>query len=215
MCERLANDQQNCQRIDDWSLALLRFAITLDTADPTAAVELVRRSDAGETGGAIRSTTPFRADHRPDASSHRLGKRPKPSPHLATPPGADRKSPASQSLSGCGRPRDIPRSSVAPSWPQFICRLREGLAIHLDRLRGSEPYSAKVEQVWSLEMRGSAHEASICYRPTEHLCRITAAEKARTPHPMPQRMLFEIGVTLAAALSVAFVGNILAISLGG
>jgi len=58
MSDRLAIDEQNRQKIDDWLLALLRFAITRDTADRTAAVEFARLLDAGETG-AMRSATFF------------------------------------------------------------------------------------------------------------------------------------------------------------
>jgi len=63
-------------------------------------------------------------------------------------------------------------------------------------------------------MRSLSREELAC-RPTERRRRIIAAEQARALYPAPQRMLFEIGVTLAAALSIAFVGNILSIWLGG
>jgi hypothetical protein len=48
MSDWLASDQQNRQKIDDWLLALLRFAITRDTVDQTAAVEIARPLDAGK-----------------------------------------------------------------------------------------------------------------------------------------------------------------------
>ena len=63
-------------------------------------------------------------------------------------------------------------------------------------------------------MRSLSLEELAC-RSTERRCRIIAAEQPRAPCPTPQRMLFEVGVTLAAALSIAFVGNILSIWLGG
>jgi len=50
MSDRLASDPQNRQKIDDWLLALLRFAITRNTADRTAAIEFARLLDARETG---------------------------------------------------------------------------------------------------------------------------------------------------------------------
>jgi hypothetical protein len=57
-------------------------------------------------------------------------------------------------------------------------------------------------------MRSLSREELAC-QSTEPRCRIIAA------YPTPQRMLFEIGATLAAALSIAFVGNVLSIWLGG
>jgi hypothetical protein len=44
------------KRIDDWLLALLKFAITRDTTDRTAAIELARQMDAGETGATASIT---------------------------------------------------------------------------------------------------------------------------------------------------------------
>jgi hypothetical protein len=58
MSDRLAIDEQNRQKIDDWLLALLRFAITRGTADRTAAVEFARLLDAAKTR-AIRPGTFF------------------------------------------------------------------------------------------------------------------------------------------------------------
>jgi hypothetical protein len=58
MSDRPTIDEQNRQKIDDWLLVLLRFAITRDTADRTAGVEFARLLDAGETG-AMRSATFF------------------------------------------------------------------------------------------------------------------------------------------------------------
>jgi hypothetical protein len=63
-------------------------------------------------------------------------------------------------------------------------------------------------------MRSLSREELAC-QSTEPRCRIIAAKHARALYPTPQRMLFEIGATLAAALSIAFVGNVLSIWLGG
>jgi hypothetical protein len=46
-------------------------------------------------------------------------------------------------------------------------------------------------------------------------CRDAADESARSPNPTASQVSFEIGVTLAAALSVALVGNLLSVWLGG
>ena len=60
----------------------------------------------------------------------------------------------------------------------------------------------------------SRHE--LAYREaTKGRYRDAADESARAPNPTASQIGFEIGVTLAAALSIAFVGNILSIWLGG
>jgi len=57
MSDWLAIDQ-NRQKIDDWLLALLRFVITQDAVDRTAAVEFAQLLDAGKAA-ATRSGTFF------------------------------------------------------------------------------------------------------------------------------------------------------------
>jgi hypothetical protein len=50
---------------------------------------------------------------------------------------------------------------------------------------------------------------------TKRQCRDAANESARTPNPAASQVVFEIGVTLAAALSIALVGNLLSVWLSG
>jgi hypothetical protein len=46
-------------------------------------------------------------------------------------------------------------------------------------------------------------------------CRDTADGSPPAPNPTASQISFEVGVTLAAALSVALVGNLLSVWLGG
>jgi hypothetical protein len=64
-------------------------------------------------------------------------------------------------------------------------------------------------------MRSLVGEVAVWRRPPEPQRRIIATEHAGAPAPTPQQMLFEVGVTLAAALSVALAGNFLATWVGG
>jgi hypothetical protein len=60
----------------------------------------------------------------------------------------------------------------------------------------------------------SRHE--LAYREvTKRRCRYAADESARATNPTAPQIVFEIGVTLAAALSLALVGNLLSVWLGG
>jgi hypothetical protein len=60
----------------------------------------------------------------------------------------------------------------------------------------------------------SRHE--LAYREvTKRRCRDAAADSARATNPTAAQIVFEIGVTLAAALSLALVGNLLSVGLGG
>ena len=60
----------------------------------------------------------------------------------------------------------------------------------------------------------SRHE--LAYREvTKRRCRDAADESARATNPTAGQIVFEIGVTLAAALSLALVGNLLSVWLGG
>jgi hypothetical protein len=102
MSDRPTIDEKNRQKIDDWLLVLLRFAITRDTADRTAGVEFARLLDAGETG-AMRSATFFARTTVELCQA--IGENDRSQISILRPPsGADRKSSTSQYLSGCGRP---------------------------------------------------------------------------------------------------------------
>jgi hypothetical protein len=60
----------------------------------------------------------------------------------------------------------------------------------------------------------SRHE--LAYREaTKRRCRGAADGSARAPNPTASQIGFEISVTLAAALSVALIGNLVSVWLGG
>jgi hypothetical protein len=60
----------------------------------------------------------------------------------------------------------------------------------------------------------SLSREELAYRQsTERRCRIAADALSHAPDP--SQILFEIGVTLAAALSIALMGNLLAACLSG
>jgi len=64
-------------------------------------------------------------------------------------------------------------------------------------------------------MRGLSRDELICRQLTKRRSWTVADESRLAPYPTPSQILFEIGVTLVAALSIAFVGNVLAAALGG
>jgi hypothetical protein len=68
--------------------------------------------------------------------------------------------------------------------------------------------------VWSAEKMQSLSRDELAYRQsTQRRCR--SAAHALSDVPYPSQILFEIGVMLAAALSIALIGNVLAACLSG
>jgi hypothetical protein len=66
------------------------------------------------------------------------------------------------------------------------------------------------QEVRSLSRNELAYRA-----PVERRYRSVADESMLESYPTSSQIRYEIGVTLAAALSIAFVGNVLAVWLGG
>jgi hypothetical protein len=66
--------------------------------------------------------------------------------------------------------------------------------------------------VWSAEkMQSLSRDELACRQRTKRRCR-----SAALPHaPYPSQIAFEIGVTLAAALSIALIGNVFSVCLSG
>ena len=202
MCGRLANDKQNSQRIDDWLLALLRFAITRDTVDRTAATDLATKRTATRSATFFVRTTAdvcqaiVRANdlrrvlilrsHLARIENPRLRRR----LALRHPPLRD--CCKHQGANTCGRARRPLRAANpqtsdgrVPSWSQFICRLCKGLAIRLDCLRRLEPYFMRAYQygAWRCEVLRTR------YRFAARLRRADAgsSRQNRRVRPIPRR----------------------------
>jgi hypothetical protein len=64
-------------------------------------------------------------------------------------------------------------------------------------------------------MRSLSRDELAYREATKRRCRGAMDQSAHAPYPTESQIIFEIGVTLAAALSLGLIGNLLSIWLGG
>jgi len=65
------------------------------------------------------------------------------------------------------------------------------------------------------KMRSLSRHELASRKAAKRRCQDAADEAVRAPNPTASQIVFEIGVTLASVLSIALVGNLLSVWLGG